>query len=170
MHKEDIKAGKSPLGFVVLWIIGLYAFYILWGIGEILLEIKTLPIIKHLILWALTGWFGWIVISKFMIEYELAARNVEFTATKKLGRKSAVVASVKYDSIIALLGDDEKGEIAKYKPDKETNIKRAFQNGETMHIIYKFNSKYQLLTICASRQMIKTIREKKENINEAPDL
>lgn len=170
MYKENIKAGKSPLGLVILWIVGLYAFYILWGVSEILLEIKILPIIKHVILWALTGWFGWIVISKFMIEYELCARSNEFTITKKLGRKSAVIASVKYESILALLSKEQAGEIKKYNPERKLNIKRAYQLGEVMHIVYKFDSKTQLLTICAGRQMLKTIREKKESLYETPNL
>ncbi len=170
MYKENLKAGKSPLGLVVLWIVGLYVFYILWGIGEILLEINTLPLIKHIILWALTGWFGWTVISKFMIEYELTARNHELTVTKKLGRKAAVIASVKYDSIIDLLSKEQSGEISKYNPTRKLNIVRAYQSGELMHIIYKFNSQTQLLTLCASRQMLKTIKEKRSYPNETPDL
>ena len=168
MYKETAKCKKSALGPTILWIVFMYVFYILWGIGEILLEITTPVILKHLILWALTGWFGWTVISKFMIEYEFVARKNEFTVTKKLSKKSQTICSIKYECIEEIFTENEKELINKYKSYKKQNFVRAFQDGQRVYIAYKFNSKTNLIIFKISRNMLKEIREshalKKEEI------
>ena len=159
MYKETAKCKKSAIGPAILWIVFMYVFYILWGIGEILLEVTPPVIFKHLILWALTGWFGWTVISKFMIEYEFAARKNEFTATRKLSKKSQTVCSIKYESIEAILTHDEKEMIKNYSISKKQDFVRFYQDGQIVYIIYKFDSKTNLAKLKISRNMLKAIRE-----------
>ena len=164
MFKEIAKCKKNAFGPAILWIIFMYVFYILWGIGEILLGIKLPFIIKHIVMWALTGWFVWKIIFKFMIEFEFAARKNEFTATRKLGRKTQVICSVKYENIEALLTEKTKNKIKEYKINKHYDAVRAFQNGKTVYMIYKFNGKLNLFKMKVSDQMLAAISFKKEEI------
>jgi len=168
MFKENAKCKKNAFGPAILWIVFMYVFYISWGIGEIILEIKLPTIAKHLVLWALTAWFAWQLIFRFMIEFEFAARKNEFTASRKLGKKIQVVCSVKYENIEALLTDETKDQIKKYKIHKKYDAVRAFQSGKTIYMIYNFNGKINLFKMKISGQMLETIKNnislKKEEI------
>lgn len=168
MFKENAKCEKSAFGPAVLWIVFMYVFYIAWGIGEIILEIKLPFIIKHLVMWALTGWFVWRLIFKFMIEFEFTARKNEFTAMRKLGKKTQVVCSVKYESIEALLTDETKDKLKNYKISKKYDATRAFQTGKNIYMVYRFDGKLNLFKMKISRKMLETIKNnislKKEEI------
>jgi len=169
MHKELYKAGKSAIGPAILWIVGIYVFNILWGIGAILLEANPMPIIKHVLLWLMTAWYGWIIISKFLYEYELAARKHEVTLIKIMGKKSQTMLSVKYENIEALVGENEKGLIKSYSPVKKIDIVRAFQPGKKTYMIYKFDGKVCIMHTKMSRQMANIIRDniaEKKGINQ----
>ncbi|MBO5743277.1 MAG: hypothetical protein J6R68_03250 [Clostridia bacterium] len=164
MFKENAKCEKSAFGPAVLWIVFMYVFYIVWGIGEILLGIKLPFIIKHLVMWALTGYFVWKLIFKFMIEFEFAARKNEFTAMRKLGKKSQVVCSVKYENIEVLLTDETKDKLKNYKISKKYDAIRAFQTGKTIYMVYRFDGKLNLFKMKVSDQMHENISLKKEEI------
>lgn len=168
MFKENAKSKKSAFGPAILWIVFMYVFYIIWGIGEILLGINPPFIIKHLAMWALTGWFVWQLIFKFMIEFEFTARKNEFTATRKLGKKTQIICSVKYENIETLLTDETKHEIKKYKINKKYDAVRAFQTEKTIYMIYQFDGNLNLFKMKISGQMIETIKNnislKKEEI------
>lgn len=168
MFKENAKCKKSAFGPAILWIVFMYVFYIAWGIGEILLGVHPPFIIKHLVMWALTGWFVWQVIFRFMIEFEFAARKNEFTATRKLNRKTQVVCSVKYENIEALLTDETKDEIKKYKISKKYDAIRAYQKEKTVYMIYRFDGRLNLFKMKISGQMLEAIKNnislKKEEI------
>ena len=169
MHKELYKSGKTALGPAILWIVGMYVFNIIWGIGAILLEVNPMPLIKHIILWLLTAWFGWNIISKFMYEYELAARKNEVSLNKIMGKKTQTILAVKYENIEAVIGEDEKHLIKNYSIEKKTDIVRAFQKGKKTYMIYKFNGKNHLLCSKMSRQMSNIIKQnldEKKGINE----
>ena len=168
MFKENAKCEKSAFGPAILWIVFMYVFYIVWGIGEILIGIKLPFIIKHLVLWALTGWFGWQLIFRFMIEFEFAARKNEFTATRILGRKSQVICSVKYENIEGIYFEETKKEIKSFKIKKKYDAVRAYQNGKTVYMVYRFDGKHHLFKMKISGQMLETIKNnislKKEEI------
>lgn len=164
MFKENAKCEKSAFGPAVLWIVFMYVFYIVWGIGEILLGIKLPFIIKHLVMWALTGYFVWKLISKFMIEFEFTARKNEFTAMRKLGKKSQVVCSVKYENIEVLLTDETKDKLKNYKISKKYDAIRAFQTGKIIYMVYRFDGKLNLFKMKVSDQMHENISLKKEEI------
>ena len=119
-------------------------------------------------MWALTGWFVWQVIFRFMIEFEFAARKNEFTATRKLSRKTQVVCSVKYENIEALLTDETKDEIKKYKISKKYDAIRAYQREKTVYMIYRFDGRLNLFKMKISGQMLEAIKNnislKKEEI------
>lgn len=158
MFKENAKCKKSAFGPAVLWIVFMYVFYIGWGIGEILLEIKLPTIIKHIVLWALTAWFVWKLIFKFMIEFEFAARKNEFTISRKLGKKVQVICSVKYENIESLFFEETKDEIKKYQINKKYDAVRAFQSGKLVYMVYNFNGKINLFKMKISAQMLETIK------------
>ncbi len=169
MFKETAKAGKNPLWLVLLWFIFIYVFYIVWGIGEILLEIKIHFAIKHLILFVITSILGWSIIFKFLVEYDFVARKHEFTATKRLSKKSQLVCVIKYENIVAIYNENEKQQLKNFKFYKKLNFVRAYQGGKKIHIVYNFDSKIYLTTLKLSRQMINVITDhvyekKEENI------
>ena len=169
MYKETAKAGKNPMIFILIWALFIYVFYIAWGIGEILLEIKTPFLLKHMILFGITAVLGWAIIFKFLVEYDFIARKHEFTATKRLSKKSQVVCTIKYNSIVLICTDEEKDKLKNYRFAKKQNFVRAYQGGQKMHIAYNFNSELQLVTLKISRNMLNTIKEnmakeKEENI------
>ncbi len=169
MYKETAKAGKNAMWLVVLWAIFIYVFYIVWGVGEILLEIKTPSAIKHIILFVITAILGWAIIFKFLIEYDFAARKHEFTATKRLSKRSQVICTIKYSSIELMCTDNEKEKLKDYKFYKKLNLVRAYQSGQKTHIAYRFDGKLCLVTLKISKNMIQVInenlaKEKEENI------
>lgn len=166
MYKENAKAGKSAIGPAILWIVFMYVFYILWGVGEILLGFHPPVLIKHLVLWALTGWFGWTIISKFLTEYEFAARKNEFTVTKKLSNKVQVICTVKYENIEAIYNNKQKSELKNYTKLKKYNFVSAFQTGAPTHIVYRFDGRLNLITLKISRNMLKVINENIEKKKE----
>ena len=158
MYKESAKSEKNGLGPTILWIVFMYVFYIVWGIAEIVLEIKIPPLAKHVVLWALTGWFVWQVIFRFIIEFEFAARKNEFTVERRLGKRSQIVCSVKYENIEDIFTDETKLEIKKYKFFKKYDAVRAFQAGKTIYIVYKFDGKHNMIKLKVSRKMLEMIR------------
>lgn len=159
MYRETAKSEKKPILLVVLWFIFIYVFYIGWGITEILLEVKSPFYIKHIILFIITTYFGWKLISKFISEYDYTADKNEFTATRRLGRKQKLIAKVKYKNIIAIYNEDEKERIKSHDIKKKVDITKAYQNGKLAHIIYTFNGQNCLLTMKGSRKLIKLIKD-----------
>ncbi len=157
MYKETAKSRKKPIGLVLGWIIFIYAFYILWGIGEILLGVKVYFAVKHIILFLISSVLCWTVIFKYLVEYDMAARKHEFTVTKKLGRKVKVVCAIKYDNIEAIYNEEEKDKLKKYKFKKKLNFVLFYQSGKTNYIVYRFDSKLYLAKVKLTRQMAKTI-------------
>ena len=160
MYKEVAKSQKSAIGPAILWVVFMYAFYILWGIGEILLEIKTPLLLKHLILWGLTGWFGWILISRFITEYEFAARKNEFTVTKTMSKRSSVICSVKYESMEDIIFQEDKSRLKSMKISKKHTCSPAFYIGKKVHLVYMFDGKRNAITMIISRNMISLLKEK----------
>ncbi len=158
MFKENARSDKNAFGPAILWVVFMYVFYIVWGIGEILIGIKLPFIIKHLVLWALTGWFVWQLIFRFMIEFEFVARKNEFTATRKLGKKTQVVCSVKYENIEGLYFEETKNELKKFRLKKKYDAIRAYQSGRTVYMVYRFDGRYNMFKMKVSGQMIEAIR------------
>lgn len=159
MHRETAKSEKKPILLVVLWFVFIYVFYIGWGITEILLEVKSPFYVKHVILFIITTFFGWKLISKFIAEYDYTADKNEFTATRRLGRKQKLMAKIKYKSIIAIYNEDEKEKVKTHDIKKKTDITKAYQNGKLVRIVYTFNGQICLLTMKGSRQLIKLIND-----------
>ena len=157
MYKETAKSGKSPMLLILGWVVFIYVYYILWGIGEILLEIKVYFAIKHLILFAISSVLCWSVIYKYLTEYDFATRKHEFTVTKRLSRKTKVVCTIKYDSIEAIYNEEEKKKLKDYTFSKKLNFVLAHQGGKKLYIIYRFDSKLYLATLKASRNMARII-------------
>lgn len=162
MYKETAKSGKNPMIFILIWALFIYVFYIAWGIGEILLEIKTPFVLKHIILFGITAVLGWNIIFKFLVEYDFVARKHEFTATRRLSKKTQVVCTIKYTGIMLMCTDEEKDKLKNYKIAKKQNFVRAYQSGQKMHIVYNFNSETHLVTLKISRNMINTIKQNME--------
>ena len=167
MYKETAKCEKNGLGPSILWIVFMYVFYILWGIGEILLGVQIPVLIKHIVLWALTGWFVWQIISRFMIEFEIAARKNEITVERKLGKKSQIICCVKYEHIEGIFTEETKEEIKKYHLSKKYDTVRAFQPGKTSYIVYRFDGKYNLLKSKHSRKMLEVIKSNMDRAVES---
>jgi len=159
MYKETAKSEKKPIGLALLWIAFIYAFYIIWGITEILIEVKAPFYIKHIILFGLTTWFIWKIIKRYITEYEYAANKTEFTATRKLGRKQKLMFTIKYKNIEAMYNNDEKEKVKNHNVNKKIDITKAHQLGNTVHIVYKFNNKLNLVSLTASRKMLKLIKD-----------
>ena len=159
MYKETAKSEKKPILLVVLWFVFIYVFYIAWGITEILLEIKSPFYVKHIILFFITTYLGWKIISKFITEYDYTADKNEFTATKRLGRKQKLVAKVKYKNIVAIYDNEEKENLKNHTFQKKLDITKAYQNGKLVHIVYTFDSQMMLLTMKGSRKLIKLIKD-----------
>lgn len=159
MYKETAKSEKNPIMYAILWIAFIYVFYVLWGITEILIEAKAPFYVKHIILFGLTTWFIWKIIKRFIVEYNYSLSSSEFVATRKLGRKEKSVFAIKYKNIEAIYNIEEKENIKNYKINKKLDISLTQQNGKQIYIVYKFNSKTNVVKLNASRKMIVLLKD-----------
>lgn len=170
MYKETAKSEKKPIGLVLLWIVFIYAFYLLWGIAEILLEVKSPFYIKHIVLFVLTTAFVWRIIKKYITAYYYSANKNEFTVIRKIGRKEKLMFTIKYKNIEAVYNNEEKDRLQKYDIAKKYDITMAHQNGKQVYIIYKFNSKLNLASLKMSRAMLKHINDNMIDIQEEENI
>lgn len=158
MYEERLKSGINPLLLVVLWVVGMYAFYILWGISEILFEF-SLPLVKYAIILLVTIVFSWFLSMKVIAEYKICVGNGKIMIDKVSSRrKSVAVALVALQNVCAVF--EGKKLNAKYKGAKCISFTRPMQKGITVYVIFKDERDFVALKLKGSKKLVSLLKKR----------
>jgi len=156
MYKETAKSKVNPLLATAAWLVGTYAFIVLWGIAQIVFEF-SLEALKAALCLVGTVWFGWYLITRLLTEYEFVLDGDKLTIVKVLSKRTAPVRVVAYDNICAICESKEK--YKKYDVKKLKSYTRPRQDGKSVYVIYKRNDELWALKLKISRQFIAELKK-----------
>ena len=156
MYKEIAKSKVNPLLATAAWLVGTYAFVVLWGIAQIVFEF-SLEALKAAFCLAGTVWFGWYLITRLLTEYEFILDGGKLTIVKVLSKRSAPVQMVASDNICAICESKEK--YKKYDVKKLKSYTRPRQDGKAVYVVYKRNDELWALKLKISRQFMAELKK-----------
>lgn len=158
MYEERLKSGINPLICVICWVIGIYAFHIIWGISEILFEF-SLPIVKYALMILVTVIFGWFLNTKVITEYKVSVGNGKVTVDKVSSRrKTSAVALIAIPNIVSVY--EGKKLNAKYKDAKCFSFTRPMQKGNTVYIIFKDDKNFVAIKLKGSKKLVSVLKKR----------
>lgn len=147
MYKERAVSQINPVISTLLWLAGVYLFYILWGICEIIFEFEF-SAGKNAAILLVTIWYGFFLITKVLTQYEYEYCDGAFIVKSILSKREKQL-------LYARIGTNPKIYYDKKLVDKkeikyEKRVSRPFQKGVTGYIVFDTDKGKTLIRLKAT--------------------